>query len=187
MISQLTRKSSNLRFFARHEKSQFLLLCANLDISVLWHTLTFTSTFLKAFSSVIRYALLVCSPGWLMRRPNGVSQSPQLSTEDWNKLGHNRSTPNDVQESLAMIECSNWRGSWYGKLRCFISEKNSWFSLQRVFCLLNQRILQAPIRKQKKMNDWTRDLSVLPEKTIPKRRITDEDGDRSLWLLTLSL
>ena len=100
-------KSSNLRFFARHEKSQFLLLCANLDISVLWHTLTFTSTFLKAFSSVRRYALLVCSPGWLMRRPNGASQSPQLSTEGWNKLGHDRSTPNDVQESLAMIECSN--------------------------------------------------------------------------------
>ena len=42
-----------------------------------------------------------------MRRPNGALQSPQLSTEGWNKLGHDRSIPNDVQESLAMVECSN--------------------------------------------------------------------------------
>ena len=70
----------------------------------LWHTLTFTSTFLNGFSSVTRYALLLCWPGWFMRRPNGDSQSPQLSTEGWNKLGHDPSTPNNVHESLAIID-----------------------------------------------------------------------------------
>ena len=46
-----------------------------------------------------------------------------------------------------------------------------------VVCHMNQRIPQALIGKLKKMNDWTTDLRVLQEETVPRRRITDEDGD----------
>lgn len=57
--------------------------------------------------------------------------------------------------------------------------------------LLNQMIPQAPIGKQKKnfkkRKNWTKDLPVQQEKTVPKRRTTDADADRRLWLLTLSL
>ena len=58
-----------------------------------------------------------------MRRPNGDSQSPQLSTEGWNKLGHDPSTPNNVHESLAIIECNKWGGNWYGKLHVLYAKR----------------------------------------------------------------
>ena len=51
------------------------------------------------------------------------------------------------------------------------------FTAMGVLCHMNQRIPQALIGKLKKMNDWTRDLRVLQEETVPRRRITDEDGD----------
>ena len=80
-ISQLTRKIIRLAIFCKTRKMTIFLLCANLDISVLWHTLTFTSTFLKAFSSVITYALCSATSTniWSWPRQGSITSKVEIT------------------------------------------------------------------------------------------------------------